>query len=129
MSSSILGFLEKRSGSRKWIICEESDAFFDFQCYFIFGWWADVRNYSDIPPLASEWKKVENPPDDSMCGDYAYVIPAKMLLDFDYEQQVTDKRYEPHVTASYREHLGEDYFRRLEILRKSNAERLVFTFF
>lgn len=129
MSANIQGNLEKRSESGKWIICDESDVFFNFKSYFIFGWWADVRNYSEIPPLASEWKKVKNPPDYSEYGDYAHVLSAITLLDFDYEQHVTDQRYDPWVTATYREHLGDAYFERLEILRRSKADRLVFTFF
>lgn len=132
MGVHIVGKLERKDASGEWVELGESDKFFDFQNYGTYGWLAGVRNYSAVPTLealgTSEWDE-----DDE---SYIYTLPANVLLEFDYEQMVEDRRGPSWstvpagegITQTFREFLGEGYFERLELLRKSGAERLVFYF-
>lgn len=116
---------------------------FDNRCYSLFGWLADVRNYSEVPPLdqprglpkdvsegvgalAEEWR-----------GDghsHSY-FTAEELLAVDYEKVVEDRRYTQEVAPNLfngaatcepgkgemktlREHIGKHHVAQIEALCK-----------
>lgn len=125
---------------------------FEERCYALFGWLAGVRNYSDLPILAPP----RGIPDDASPGVRAAYedwdvdahsaswLSVQELLAFDYDQRVEDRRvtrqtawgYDGGGTAAagegemttYRALFGTGYFLRLEALRSSGAERIVFWF-
>lgn len=134
MGAMIEGRLEKKNNNGEWEIIPGGEDWFDFQSYFVYGWLADVRNYAELPPLDYKWGKAGEPIDYE--SDYNYTLDTKLLLDFDYDQLVEDRRGPKRetlpvgegITASWREHLGESWFERLEQLKEFGAERLVFNF-
>lgn len=131
---------------------------FDWRNYGLFGFLADVRNYSRVPPI-SETRglpddlspELEDQDDDApWLGDHSFSwLSVAELLAFDYDQDFEDRRITKqtgpnswdgaaladvgdgkHVT--YREFLGEGYFEQLEILktfgRNPSDVRIVFGF-
>jgi len=130
---------------------------FDWRSYGMFGFLADVRNYSAVPPIS----KARGLPDDIVrpepnfygehddnlgLGDHSYSwLTVEELSAFDYDQQIEDRRvtrqtahnvWDGGVTAepgegamtTYREFLGEGFFRDLDKLKELGAERVVFGF-
>lgn len=130
---------------------------FDWRGYGMFGFLADVRNYSAIPPISP----ARGLPDDIVrpdpnfygehddhldIGDHSFSwLTVEELTSFDYDQPVEDRRYtrqegpnffngaataEPGQgkMTTYREFLGEGFFRDLDELKKIGAERIVFGF-
>lgn len=108
----------------------------DYRSYSLFGFLANVRNYSEIPPICEPrgW------PDDvkeylaRYVEDWDYHshswLTIKELMEFDYDKTFVDKEYEYDdvVIISYRKFLGEGYFENLKILMKNGVERIVFCF-
>lgn len=133
MSTDINGIFEKKNSDGRWEEIPSGD-FFDFESYLLFGWLADVRNYAALPPLATT--TTDSPRYQNEEGDYIYILESKQLLDFDYEQTVTNRRGWGNETFpegtgdtdTYRNHFGTRWFERLELLKQSGAERLVFWF-
>lgn len=126
---------------------------FDWRSYFMYGFLADVRNYSDVPPLA----KPRGLPDDvseevrelvdvwGMDGHSHSWLSVAELLDFRYDERVEDRRvtvqtgpnsWDGGATAApgggalttWREALGTKYFEDLSRLSDEGAERVVFWF-
>ncbi len=121
--------------------------------YGVFGFLANVRNYSAIRPIAMPRGF---PEDASECVRAAYAswegdshtpswLTVQELTDYDYDMQIEDRRYtrqeEPGFfnggatceagqgkTLPLREFLGANFFKELERLRASGAERIVFWF-
>jgi hypothetical protein len=128
------------------------DAPFDLRNYSVFGFLADVRNYSDCKPLSqpkgfpqdSEWLNEIHKKDKDLTnlryyledGDYHShsFFTLKELVDFDYEQTFEDGRAEvseePKI-ITYREHLWEKYFDDIDVLKtlgEPEDVRVVFWF-
>lgn len=125
--------------------------FFDFQCYGIFGWLADVRNYSAVPPLKPSTVLVDDPDDYDSGFGYGGVpheprkigidcLYAKDLIEFDYSQLIEDRRCSYSRNGShtcepgegkvmtYRTFLGVAWMTRVKFLRNHPNCRLVFWF-
>jgi hypothetical protein len=121
---------------------------FDWRGYGMFGFLADVRNYSAVPPIS----KPRGLPDDFTreedddLGDHSFSwLSVEELLAFDYDAVVEDRRYTRQEGPNYfnggataepgqgkmmtwREFLGEGFFGDLEKLKEMGAERIVFGF-
>lgn len=122
---------------------------FDWRSYAMFGFLANVRNYSAVTPISDPRGL---PPDAALGDEYAYGdhslswLSVQELLDFDYDRMTEDRRYmgpDPRdgfmngaLTAepgdgkamTYREFLGDAFFEDLQKLKDAGAERIVFGF-
>lgn len=151
MGCDIHSYAEKRTESG-WQAIEKLHPF-DWRSYGMFGFLADVRNYSAVPPIA---EKRGFPDDASPCvveeyeswsGDAHSVswLSVDELASFDYDQMMEDRRYMGKVAEnawsgaltadegqgkkmSFREFLGEGFFDDLKELKEAGAERIVFWF-
>ena len=150
MGCDIHCYAERRSG-KKWqkVKCDALGN----RSYGTFGFLADVRNYSDIPPIA-ERRGFPADASSGVRGSYEgwggdAHSPSWLTLDelssFDYDQPVEDRRVtrqlgpnffsggctaEPgggHMTT-FRAFLGEWFFKDLQKLRDAGADRIVFWF-
>ena len=126
---------------------------FEWSWYGLFGFLADVRNYSAVPPIAERRGFPENASDAvheeySNWGDDAHSaswLTVQELSEFDYDALMEDRRVtiqfpEGHQnsgltcepgegrTMTCREFLGVAFFDELERLKSSGAERIVFWF-
>ena len=152
---------------------------FNWRSYAIFGFLADVRNYSHCEPISeprglptdsehlnspspyaydtspmsgetipeSEKETIKSDLLDGGYHSYSWLL-LKELTDFDYEKTFWDRRVTKQTapncwngaalaeegdgqTITYREHLGEDYFKDLELLKSFGEPdniRIVFWF-
>lgn len=122
---------------------------FDWRSYGMFGFLADVRNYSAAPPIAEQRGLPDGFSADYEVHDvgehsFSWLSVAELLA-FDYDQTFEDRRvtrqtgpnsWDSGVTGdpgdgeqtTFRQFLGEGFFRDLDILRVSGAERIVFGF-
>ena len=131
----------------------EGSAPFDWRSYGMFGFLADVRNYSDVPPLAA---RRDFPDDashevaenyDSWSGDAhsASWLSVAELVAFDYDGPVEDRRVTRQLAhnlwsggetadpgegkmMTWREFLGDQFMADLEALKACDADRVVFWF-
>lgn len=111
---------------------------FDWRSYGMFGFLADVRNIARVPCIQKP--AYELPADASLelseiyrCDYPVNCITLKTLLDFDYGQTFENRRVtrdgdggctaEPGggKTTTYRDFLGPNFFRDLEILRSMGS--------
>lgn len=135
---------------------EKGDSPFDRRDYSVFAFLADVRNYDHCEPIS---KPTGIPADvsDEVRESYerwssdahsASSLTLKQLLDFDYDKKFWNRRVTKQTgpnswngaslaeegegtTISYRENLGEMFFKDLEALKelgKPDDVRLVFWF-
>lgn len=119
---------------------------FDWRSYGVFGFLADVRNYSDVPPLAKPRGLPADFVEDEYLGDHSFSwLGVDELARFDYDRAVEDRRVTrelaPNFTigactaepgggemTTYRAFLGASFFADLERLKAMGAERVVFGF-
>ncbi len=189
MGADIHSFAEVRKNG-KWLRVEEPvfDDYgnekttepFGWRSYAVFGFLADVRNYSHCTPISepkglpddSEWlnspskyayevnpmsgepilenERETNKNDVQEDGNYHSMswLTLKELLDYDYEQKFWDRRVTKQTspnswdgaalaeegegqTITYREHLGESFFKDIEVLKtlgQPEDVRIVFWF-
>jgi hypothetical protein len=141
---------------REWEKRTHTEHPFDWRSYGMFGFLADVRNYSRVPVIADP--KHELPPDVSKeirneygdDGDWhtATWLTLRQLIEFDYDQVFWDRRVTKQLTANswtgaglaeggegehltVREFLGERFFRDLDLLKSlgdPDNVRVVFWF-
>lgn len=127
----------------------EGSAPFDWRSYSMFGFLADVRNYSAVTPISEQ----RGLPSDYVRQGYDMFeglhsiswLGVDELLSFDYEEEMEDRRvtrqtgprtWDGGVTAdpgdgekmTYRQFLGQAFFDDLDELRRIGAERIVFGF-
>lgn len=139
---------------------------FAWRSYAVFGFLADVRNYSCCKPICepkglpddSEYINRISPygyggtfkealQEDYNCHSFSW-LTLNELLDFDYEQTFCDRRVSKQVSprgwnnaalaeegegqiVTYREHLGNGFFKDIEVLKtlgSSEDVRIVFWF-
>lgn len=124
---------------------------FDWRSYGLYGWLADVRNYSAVPPIvpprgfpSDASSQAAEDHDDINAHSASWVLVSE-LLSFDYGQSFNDRRVtrqvgpmafdggctgEPHegTMITYREFFGECFFKELEKLKQFPEGRLVFWF-
>lgn len=189
MGADIHSFAEVRKDG-KWLRVEEPvfDDYgdkkitepFGWRSYAVFGFFADVKNYSHCTPISepkglpddSEWlnspskyayainpmsgepipenERETNKKDVQEDGNYHSMswLTLKELLDYDYEQKFWDRRVTKQTspngwngaalaeegegqTITYREHLGEGFFKDIEVLKTLGSPedvRIVFWF-
>ena len=139
MGCDIHCFVEKKVGD-KWVELN-LEPFDDFRSYGAFGFLANVRNYSQVPFLSDD----RGIPEGSSLGDYesyqygdyhsASWLSVLELTSFDYSQTFEDRRSggqtlplgEGKVTT-FRDFLGACFFKHLEAIVASGADRIVFWF-
>lgn len=140
--------VEQRKTEKGW---ERVDglATFDWRSYGMFGFLANVRNYSAVPPISEPRGLPDDyTPDEQDDLDYTHSnswLSILELLAFDYEQEIEDRRVTVQTgpnswngggTAepgggekmTYREFLGEGFFESLEAAAKAGVDRIVFGF-
>ena len=147
MGCDIYTHVEQLDSSDTWRELDTGPPF-GWRSYSVFGFLADVRNYSAVPPIAQP----RGLPDDLSatvaeaaedCGHSASWLTVHELAVFDYEQMVNDRRItrgndggvtgapEEGTLMSYREFLGEAFARdveRLQALGDPERTRVVFWF-
>jgi hypothetical protein len=125
----------------------------DSRDYGIYGFLANVRNYSDVKPISEQ----RGLPDDYVPDEDEYSLSnlynvnihscswlsIDELLNFDYDQMTEDRRVtingdggctcrpgegQKIQKMTYREFLGEHFFNDLELLKAAKVERIVFGF-
>jgi hypothetical protein len=125
---------------------------FEDRSYRLFGFLANVRNYSGVTPISEPRGLPEDISDTSSeyfarwgCDIHSCSwLMVKELLEFDYEQFTEDRRVTRQVgncmdggctckpgegkKMTYREFLGEWYFKHLGQLQEEGVERIVFGF-
>lgn len=110
---------------------------FSTRLYGVFGFLADVRNLSKVPPLAlprglpvDVSAEVKTTLENEDYHSHSWLTVAE-LASFDYEQSFTNQREQPHTPVSYKTFLGSLYFKDLEILKSLGdwpQTRIVFAF-
>ena len=109
---------------------------FDWRWYGMFGFLADVRNYSHVPPISQprglpeDCKLHMNKYGESYYGDHSFSwLGLDELLSFDYDKIFEDRRCMRDGNGAadsgigngkqvtFREFLGPAFFRDLEIMR------------
>ncbi|PKA40428.1 hypothetical protein CWR43_28010 [Rhizobium sullae] len=149
MGCDIHCYAERRNGKK--FAKVKCDAFGD-RSYGTFGFLADVRNYSDVPPIA-ERRGFPNDASSGVLGSYQgwgsdAHSPSWLRVDeleaFDYDRPVEDRRVTRQTSwgldggctaeagggkmTTYREFLGEWFFKDIAKLREAGADRIVFWF-
>jgi hypothetical protein len=139
----------ERRVNGKWEIISPGWQPFDWRSYGMFGFLANVRNYSAVPSISEPRglpDDIADDGDDNYLGDHSFSwLSVAELLAFDYDQQVEDRRVTRQLTANmwsgaetadqgqgrlttWRDFLGHDFFADLAKLQDLGAERIVFGF-
>lgn len=136
MGCDIHGFSEKLVNG-KW--SSVGDTPFKYRSYGLFGFLANVRNYSKVPSV----KYVREYPSDASVKQSAYwdefhsatYVMMSDLNAFDYDATFEDRRSNGDTLpvgsgeiTTYREFLGCWFFEELEQLNQIGAERIVIYF-
>ncbi len=128
----------------------EGSAPFDWRSYGMFGFFGHGgRNYSEVPPISEYRGLPEGVGDDEdgwKFGDYGFSwLSVSELASFDYDRQFEDRRVTREVSpgnfhggitaepgegqvTTFREFLGEAFFKDLAELQRIGADRIVFGF-
>jgi hypothetical protein len=141
---------------KDWYKKEKGDHPFDWRHYSMFAFLAGVRNYDRCDPI-SEPRGIPDDTSESVREEYevwdgdshsASFLSAKELLEFDYDKKFWDRRVTKQTgpnswtgaglaeegegrIVTYRENLGDDYFKHLEELEQLGDPedvRIVFWF-
>ena len=152
MGCDIHAHAERREGTR-WVRVPMTPEPFDWRSYERFGFLADVRNYSAVPPITAPRGFPEDASDEVRKDYEGFGLDAHTpswlsvdeLTAFDYEAEIEDRRCSRMMPAGYisggetcepgegkrmtlREFLGKGFFDDLESLKQAGAERVVFWF-
>lgn len=126
---------------------------FDHRNYGVFGFLADVRNYSEVPPLAprrglpADASEAVKEDCESWSGDghsHSWLSLGELLA-FNYDATFEDRRVTRQVAVNawdggctaepgggrqttFRAFLGPNFFKELDRLKAAGAERVVFWF-
>lgn len=151
MGCDIHAHAEKRTG-HGWERLNIAEPF-DWRSYGLFGFLADVRNYSAVPPIAprrglpADASAAVREDSEGWDGDghsHSWV-GLDELLAFDYDAAFEDRRVTRQVAANaydggctadpgggeqttFRDFLGPGYFKELDRLKTAGVERVVFWF-
>lgn len=131
----------------------EGQAPFDWRSYGMYGFLADVRNYSAIPPIAERggWPVDVSGAAADLYNDWGIDahspgwLSVAELAAFDYDRPVEDRRVGRQISpnlwsgaetaeegqgamTAYREFLGDAFFADLKTLVDAGAYRVVFFF-
>lgn len=154
MGCDIHSYAEQQDARGEWHQIPDVSPF-DWRSYSVYGFLADVRNYSMVTPLAEPRgipvdtsREVRSEYEDwGVDGHSASWLSLDELAGFDYDQTLEDRRVTRQVgpnafdgaalaepgggeMTTYREFLGAAYFRDLETLQAIDAPavRIVFWF-
>lgn len=135
----------QRHNGTEWETVET--AAFGYRSYALFGFLADVRNYSAVKPISEERGRPEDfSDDDDALGDHSFSwLSVSELLAFNYDAMTEDRRCQRQIgpnawtgaatcesgegkAMTYREFLGEKFFNDLSSLVADGIERIVFGF-
>lgn len=140
MGCYIHSYVECQSDDGTWtqepweVVVQFENGPFGWQDYGLFGWLADVRNLSEVPPIAEPRGLPDDVSDgvrkeyDDWYGDghsYSWLTVGELLA-FDYDVTFEDRRVTTgHVgrTETLRGFLGDRFFRDLDTLRALNEQR------
>ena len=145
MGCDIHCYAEKKV-NKDWVGVDIS--LFDWRSYSLFGFLANVRNYSDVPHISEQRDIPDDISVDTKSGleywsDDAHShswLSAKELLDFNYDVIIEDRRCTINNDGgnicppgdgekmTFREFLGKAFFDELENIKKHQVERIVFWF-
>lgn len=151
MGCDIHSFAEKKDEHGNWEVIPDFEPF-DTRSYGLFGWLANVRNYSALTPIAER----RGVPDDASAHvkyDYeacdcdahsASWLSVDELLSFNYDSPCEDRRVTRQTSygwdggctcepgegrqTTYREFFSDYFFKDLEKLKELGAERVIFWF-
>jgi hypothetical protein len=152
MGCDIHAHAEKRNASGKWERLTIPEPF-DWRSYGLFGFLADVRNYSAVPPIAprrglpSDASADVRHDSEEWAGDghsHSW-LSLEEILSFNYDAAMEDRRVTRQVAANawdggctadpgggeqttFRAFLGPKYFEELDRLKAAGVERIVFWF-
>lgn len=152
MGCDIHSNAERRNETGEWVRIPDL-APFDSRCYGTFGFLADVRNYSEVPPIA-ERRGIPDDVSKEVAKDYegwscdahsASWLSVAELEAFDYDAIMEDRRCTKQTgpnswnggstcepgegkQQTFREFLGSYFFVDIEKLKEAGAERVVFWF-
>lgn len=147
MGTDIFAYVERRSPDHTWRYA--GDAFPDNEhprdrhcpfngahSYSLFGFLADIRNYSNAPVIAQPRGLPADVSSEvrSKSESYGYGkswLTLAELQAFDYDETFTDQREDPPKVTTVRDFLGDWYFERLALLDKLGDPedvRIVFWF-
>lgn len=123
---------------------------FDCRSYGVFGFLADVRNYSAVPPISdARGLPGDHAPEDQdngWLGEHSQSwLSIEELLAFNYDAEIEDRRVSRQLgpnlwtgaatadpgggeMTTFRSFLGDWFFEELEKLKAAGAERIVFGF-
>ena len=143
-------FVDGKYEAVKDVAFAEGVAPFDWRSYGMFGFLADVRNYSDVTPIAAQRglpHELSIEAQHFVDGGYHSHswLSVEELRRFDYDAEMEDRRVcrqlgpnlwsgactaDPRegCATTYREFLGEAFLRDLERLVACGAVRVVFCF-
>lgn len=152
MGCDIHSFAEKKDANGIWKIIPDLSPF-DWRSYALYGWLANVRNYSGLVPISErrglpEAVSLEVKDKHALWDCDAHStswLTVEELLAFDYDQPCEDRRVSRQIgpnhwdggqtceagegrMTTYREMFGERLFEDLEKLKAAGAERVVFWF-
>jgi hypothetical protein len=119
---------------------------FYWRNYGMFAFLAGVRNYSAIAPISGPRGLPDDAGDYDWLGDHSFSwLSVEELASFNYDASMEDRRYmgqtgpnsfsgaltaepgEGKITT-YRDFLGQNFFKDLIILQEIGAERIIFGF-
>ncbi len=144
MGTYMTSHVETRNDDDTWTherwepLAEYENGPFERQYYGVFGWLADIRNYSAVTPISEARGLPEDVSADVLaehengCDAYGVSwLSVDELMAVDYDQRVEDRRGDGGTTVppgdgeatSLREFLGDPFFRDLDVLRVLNDKR------
>jgi hypothetical protein len=148
MGCDIHTVVQRKTEQGRWE--EISFAPFDWRSYGMFGFLANVRNYSAVPSISEPRGLPDDLPaywsEEHDVGDHSFSwLSVEELLAFDYDAPFEDRRVTRQVgpnafdggvtghpgegeTTTFRAFLGPDFFRDLNALKALGATRVVFWF-
>ncbi len=124
---------------------------FNWRNYGMYGFFADVRNYSCVPPIADP-RGIPDDASKAVRDGLEYTSPhgeswlsTKELVAFDYDATFEDRRFTKQIgpmcfgggatcepgqgmVVTYREFLGPAFFNSLSQIEAAGVERIVFWF-
>lgn len=152
MGCDIHTHAERKNASGQWEKIPKLNPFAS-RDYGVFGFLADVRNYSDLTPIADR-RGVPEDASAEVADDYktwdgdahsASWLSVAELTAFNYNAQCEDRRVTRYIASgllsggctcepgqgkvqTYREFFGEWFFKDLQKLQEAGAERIIFWF-
>jgi len=152
MGCDIHSYAERKDESGKYVDLDFSP--FDNRSYGTFGFLADVRNYSAVPPISQprglpDDVSSEVPERDETWGSDGHShswLSVAELVSFDYDSAMEDRRHTVQTgprswnggatcevgqgkkKTTFRKFLGDGFFADLKKLQDMGAERVVFWF-